>query len=107
MKMLWCWRCKAEVPMLDDNEWRRVSALFHKGTEGNPKERMYTPALLEYERITGFHETNPNVLWDHVMAKYGPPCEKCGKPLRTPRAKLRGSCMHPRSMNESGGANGL
>jgi hypothetical protein len=44
MKMLWCSRCKAEVPMLDDDEWRRVSALFHEGTEGNPKERMYAPA---------------------------------------------------------------
>ena len=84
--------------MLDDDEWGRVSALFHEGTEGNAKEQMYGPALLEYERITGFHETNPNVLWDHVLSKYGSPCEKCGKPLRTPRAKFCGSCMHPRSV---------
>jgi len=62
MKMLWCWRCKAEVPMLDDDEWRRVSSLFHTGTEGTSKEPMYAPALLEYERITSFHEINPNVL---------------------------------------------
>jgi len=61
MKMLWCWRCKAEVPMLDDDEWRRVSSLFHTGTERNPRKRMYAPALREYERITGFHEANPNV----------------------------------------------
>lgn len=94
--------------MLDDDEWRRVSALFQKGTEGDPKERMYAPALEEYERITGFHETNPNVLWDHVLSKYGPPCERCGKPHRTPRAKLCGACMHPRSsMTETGGANGV
>jgi hypothetical protein len=84
--------------MLDDDEWKRVSSLFHTGTEGNAKERMYAPALLEYERITGFPETNPNVLWDHVLSKYGPACEKCGKPLRTPRAELCGCCMHPRSV---------
>lgn len=54
MKMLWCWRCRAEVPMLDD-EWKRVSSLFRKGPEGNPKEQMYALALSEYERITGFH----------------------------------------------------
>jgi hypothetical protein len=30
---------------------------------------MYAPALREYERITGFHETNPNVLWDYVLSR--------------------------------------
>jgi hypothetical protein len=25
--------------MLDDDEWKRVSSLFHKGPEGNPKEK--------------------------------------------------------------------
>jgi hypothetical protein len=84
--------------MVDDEEWKRISSLFQKGPEGNPKEQMYALALCEYERITGFHETNPNVLWDHVLFRWGPPCEKCGKPLRTPRAKLCGSCMHPRSV---------
>jgi hypothetical protein len=67
--------------MLDDDEWGRVSALFHKGTEGNVIERMYAPALGEYERITGFHETNPNVLWDHVLSKYGPPHVKSAENL--------------------------
>jgi hypothetical protein len=83
--------------MLDDDEWNRVSSVFNKGPEGNSKDRMYALALLEYERITGVHETNPNVLWDHILSKYGPPCEKCGKPLRTPRAKLCGACMQPRT----------
>jgi hypothetical protein len=78
--------------MLDDDEWKRVSSLFHKG-QGNPRDQMYALAVREYEQITGFHETNPNVLWDHVLSRWGPPCEKCGKPLRTPKAKLCGSCM--------------
>jgi len=25
MKMLWCWRCKAEMPMLDEEEFGRVT----------------------------------------------------------------------------------
>ncbi len=25
MKMLWCWRCKRDVPMLDDEEFKRPS----------------------------------------------------------------------------------
>jgi hypothetical protein len=93
--------------MLDDDEWKSVSSLFHKGPKGNPKEETFALALREYERITGFHETNPNVLYDHRLSKWGPPCERCGKPLRTPRAKLCGSCMHPRNMDETGGANGV
>jgi len=84
--------------MLDDDEFKLVSSFFNKGTQGDARERMFDLALREYERITGFHETNPNVLYHHVLSKYGPPCVNCGKPLRTPRAKMCGSCMHPRSM---------
>jgi hypothetical protein len=98
--MLWCWRCKAEVPMLDDDEFKRVSSLFNTGTQGS-KERMFGPALQEYERITGVREKNPNVIHDHVLSKYGPPCLNCGKPLRTPRAKVCGSCMKPVSEDNS------
>jgi hypothetical protein len=97
MKMLWCWRCRAEVPMLTDDEWRRVSALFHKGSGDRPIDRMYSSALVEHERITGRHISNSNVLWDHIQSNYDPACDKCGKPLRTPRAELCGSCMHPRA----------
>ena len=95
MKMLWCWRCKTEVPMLDDEEFNRVSTLFNTGTEGSSRERMFGPFLREYERITGFHENNPNAIYHHVLSMYGPPCAKCGKPLRTPRATLCGFCMTP------------
>jgi hypothetical protein len=95
MRMLWCWRCKAEVPMLDDDEFKQVSSLFNTGTEGNSIERMFGPALIEYERLTGIHESNPNAMYHHVLSLYGPPCANCGKPLRTPRAKLCGFCMKP------------
>jgi hypothetical protein len=87
-----------DVPMLDDEEFKRVSSLMYKGTEGNLRQRMFGPLLREYERITGFHEENPNVIYHHVLSMYGPPCGHCGKPLRTPRAKLCGSCMMPVSV---------
>jgi hypothetical protein len=67
--------------MLDDDEFNRVSSLFNTGNQGNSKERMFGPALLEYERITGIRETNPNAIYHHVLSLYGPPCVKCGKPL--------------------------
>jgi hypothetical protein len=45
MRMLWCWRCKAEMPMLDDDEFHLVSSLFNTGTEGGTRERMFATAL--------------------------------------------------------------
>jgi hypothetical protein len=67
--------------MLDDDEFKLISSLFNTGTAGGTRERMFAPALRGYERITGFRETNPNVLYHHVLSKYGPPCANCGKPL--------------------------
>lgn len=93
MKMLWCWRCKIEVPMLDDEEFKRASSLRWTGT-GDLWGRQFGKVLREYERITGFRETNINAFFHHAVSLYGPPCPNCGKPLRTPKARLCGFCMH-------------
>lgn len=94
MRMLWCWRCKREVPMLDSVEFSEVPSKQDL-TKRNFKER-FANSLAEYERITGFKETNLNALYHHELSLYGPPCKRCGKPLRTPKAKLCGSCMAAR-----------
>jgi hypothetical protein len=93
MRMLWCWRCKKEVAMLDDVEFERVRSRIH--IEQHTRDEIFSDWLVEYERITGVRETNPNAVWHHVLSKHGAPCGRCGKPLRTPRAKLCGSCMAP------------
>jgi len=72
MKLLWCWRCKAEMPMLDDDEYRQVISL-RPATEGNLKTR-FKSMIAEYERITGFSEANPNAIFHHRLSDYGPPC---------------------------------
>src|SRR5690348_14011371 len=78
MKMLWCWRCKTEMPMLDDDEYGQVMVLLATTKGGESLNAMFAPMLAEYERITGFREINPNVVFHHRLSQYGPPCRHCG-----------------------------
>jgi len=75
------------MPMLEETEYAQVLSKVNT--------RDFSLFLAEYERITGYRETNPNAIYHHRLAMYGPPCKHCGKPLRTPQAKLCGSCMKP------------
>jgi hypothetical protein len=78
--------------MLDDEEFKRAISLRGTG-EGDLWQGEFGPVLQEYERITGFHELNINAFYHHKISLYGSPCRNGGKPLRTPRPKLCGSCM--------------
>jgi ribosomal protein L37E len=109
MQLLWCWRCKAEMPMLDEVEFAEMWRLYGDGMKatkefrqkwGLPPEGMesavrFKPLLDRYEQLTGMKKTNPNAVMHHRLSQYGPPCKRCGKPLRTPEAKLCGACMFP------------
>jgi len=57
--------------MLDDDEFRQAMTLRGTGT-GDMWEREFGPVLREYERITGYHETNINAFYHHVTSLYGP-----------------------------------
>jgi hypothetical protein len=107
--MLWCWRCKAEMPMLDEQEFAEALRLHSDVTQAIKRYRerhgvelkavpageYYQPILNYYERVTGVKERNPNAVMHHRLSLYGPACRHCGKPLRTPKAKLCGGCMRP------------
>jgi hypothetical protein len=95
-----------DIPMLTEAEWERVSPLLSQAIEQIRQFRREhncsleevnlkdfgREALAEYEKISGFHETNPNALYHHRLSIYGPPCHVCGKPLRTPQAKHCAAC---------------
>ena len=96
--------------MLDEVEYLEVSRLYgecrHATKEfrqksGLPLQGMelevrFKPLLDRYEQMTGLRESNPNAVMHHRLSLYGPPCHRCGKPLRTPKARIRGGCMAPR-----------
>lgn len=103
---LYCWRCDMVLPMLDEEEWALLQPLLSSAISDLMKYRKENPsdpdepwnaklgqrALACYRAFTGFEETNINALHHHRLSLYGPPCAHCGKPLRTPQAKLCAAC---------------
>ncbi len=110
-KTLYCWRCKTELPMLEEHEWKELSPLLTDAirqiksyreehgasiAEAHAKD-FGQSALAKYFELTGFRETNPNALWHHRASLLGAPCTTCGKPLRTSRARFCAECGARRS----------
>ncbi|WP_210265495.1 zinc-ribbon domain-containing protein [Bradyrhizobium aeschynomenes] len=106
----YCWRCGIEVPMLDEQEWAEIEPLLRKRIDDIKDYRRSNEctlgqaaaavdgkagALQRYRELTGFEETNALAIWHHRRSDFGPPCTSCGKPLRTPRAKLCAACGTP------------
>jgi len=89
-----------EVPMLDEDEYARAYELyglaFKDLNSGKTKLERHKPLLDYYKEITDWDETVPNAIMQHRIAQYGPPCEKCGKPYRTPKATFCAACGNKR-----------
>ena len=94
MKILWCWRCRMEIPMLDEDEFTIASKLYSDAFKktGMTIEERFVPLLDYYEKVTGFKETVPNAIMHHRISQYGSECENCGKPYRTPQATYCADC---------------
>ncbi|WP_188562628.1 hypothetical protein [Hymenobacter frigidus] len=109
MKMLWCWRCQQEIPMLEPEEYLLVGEAKQRGmlfveAEARRRGKVIAPIQLQgvaqrfqaflemYKLLTGFEETNPNAVMHHQVDQYGPPCPNCRKPLRTPAARFCAAC---------------
>jgi len=97
MKTLWCWRCKMDVPMLDDDEFKKAKELYSLGFK-SAKSDKFQPLLDYYNGLTGFEETEPNAIMHHQISQYGPLCENCGKPYRTRLATFCAACGNKRNV---------
>ena len=87
-----------EVPMLDEEEYKIASKLYGDAFKMKDTSRAerFRPMLEYYNELTGFNETEPNAIMHHRIAQYGSPCERCGKPYRTPLASFCAACGNKR-----------
>ena len=104
----YCWRCGIEVPMLTEPEWAQVAPLLSKSVQDIKSFREDTGASLKvavqqgfdraaldkYRELTGAIEANIGALWHHRLADCGPPCDSCGRPMRTKEARFCAECGH-------------
>lgn len=101
MKILWCWRCRMEVPMLEGEEGKKAYELYSaafRNSSGNTMQERFKGLIEYYKEVTGEEETNPNAIIHHIVEIYGPQCEKCGKPYRTSKASFCAGCGNKRKL---------
>ncbi len=103
---MWCWRCKMEMPMLEEEEFAVIAELYNQGfkatkelrqkynlsLENSSIDERFRPLREAYQQITGFEEANHLAILHHRISIYGEPCENCGIPLRTPKANFCAAC---------------
>lgn len=98
MRKQFCWRCQREVVMLSEAEFKPVHRVWRAATraerDGAPVDR-FAAAQAEFERITGEPVEGCSFL-RHQLELVGPPCESCGRPLRTKQAAHCAECGAPR-----------
>ncbi|MBL0320409.1 MAG: hypothetical protein IPP74_14135 [Alphaproteobacteria bacterium] len=106
MKKMWCWRCQGVVPMLDETEYAEASHIYSMCTKNvkkfrqenrtplaeSPIDTLFKPLRDWYQQKTGMINCHQNAIIHHRISGYGEPCKSCGKPLRTPNAKLCAEC---------------
>lgn len=89
-----------EIPMLNEEEFEIADKLYGEAIRnakfGKERELRFKPLLDYFKEITGYAETEPNAIMHHRIEQYGPACENCGKPYRTPAASFCAACGNKR-----------
>jgi hypothetical protein len=81
------------MPMLDEIEWEAINKQWKNGFDIKvPEEERFQPLKELYFELTGYRESNELAIMHHRIDLYGRPCDRCGKPFRTPRALFCAAC---------------
>ncbi len=83
--------------MLDDEEFKKAKELYSLGFKTLKPDRFHQLINYYYDS-TGFkvEEDEYNAIMHHQISQYGPLCESCGKPYRTPMASFCAACGNKR-----------
>ena len=106
MKLRWCWRCRRDVPMLDEVEYQQLDVVLSSCIRSIQHEREargvsleaidltahYSPAVHLYMRLTGVALSDWEELRHHRDSLLGPDCGTCGRALRSPYARRCAEC---------------
>jgi hypothetical protein len=99
-ELRYCWRCREEVPMLNEAAHTELQALWNKAIEARSKLQdsvdfdeeeedefpEMEPVYRRYRELTGQEWKMRHLAPYHRLAELGPPCVHCGKPLRKSNA---------------------
>ena len=102
---LYSFKLKRELPLLSDAEYHPIEQALtnrikgikeyrqqHRVSLEEAKRHSCDDALDHYEGLTGVRLSDADELYWVRLSKYGRICPQCGKPFRTPRAKLCAEC---------------
>lgn len=105
MRRYYCWRCKIEMPFLEEEEWQQVAPLLgdavreikayrakHQCDLATARRMVMSEAMTMFEALTGMPGVHFDVIFHHRLADWGPECKKCGHLFRTPRASYCANC---------------
>lgn len=106
MKTMYCWRCEKDVPMLNEEEFGEIREVYSdcrksikeyrekRGVQLKdvPIEQLMRPVQEKYYELTGTGGYTADELLKHRISLHGPLCPNCGRPLRTPAARLCAAC---------------
>jgi hypothetical protein len=85
---IWVFSRYLNISVLNEIKYRHRFSLIHKAS----LDDIFEPVREAYEEMTGFKNMHQNAIWHHKLSLLGPDGPNCGKPLRTPAAKLCPEC---------------
>ena len=105
MKEYYCWKCKNNMPFLEENEWLEISPLLEKAKKTlinyrkkhdcdlKTARKECKPEVTQvFENITGISNVHFDIICHHRLKDWGQECPDCGYLLRTTKAKYCAKC---------------
>jgi hypothetical protein len=105
MKIEYCWRVDKELPMLNEEEWEKLSPFLsdavkkikaYRAEHGcdipTARSNCSPEAVEKFEELTGYRNVDYDVIFYLRRSSYGPKCKSCGKLFRTPEARFCAAC---------------